>query len=142
MVFFFDTSVQGISGPIEDEMKQACEDWAKAYPQSTLSYRVDDQGRVVIEDRRASWPEEVIELDDLHSNVYLGMFQAAGREGIRRRLAEGGHTVGDEDVEKMLRYFVDRGLAFEDEGRFVSVALGVDPYRRKLINGKEVAASW
>ncbi|MES4887045.1 RiPP maturation radical SAM C-methyltransferase [Streptomyces sp. NPDC096012] len=142
MVFFFDTSIQGISGPIEDEMKQACEEWAKAYPQSALSYWTDDRGRVVIEDRRASWPEEVIELDDLQSNVYLGMFQVASREGIRRRLAEGGHAVGDGDVEEMLCYFVDRGLAFEDEGRFVSVALEVDPYRRKLINGKEVAASW
>jgi magnesium-protoporphyrin IX monomethyl ester (oxidative) cyclase len=142
MVFFFDTSVQGISGPIEDETKRACEEWAKAYPQSSLSYRTDGRGRVIIEDRRASWPEEVIELDDLQSNVYLGMFQVAGREGILRRLAEGGHAAGDVDVEEMLRYFVDRGLAFEDEGRFVSVALEVDPYRRKLINGEEAAASW
>ncbi|CAL9534537.1 hypothetical protein SUDANB58_04113 [Streptomyces sp. enrichment culture] len=141
MVFFFDTSIQGISGPIEEEMKQACEEWAKAYPQSTLSYWTDDRGRVVIEDRRVSWPEEVIELDDLQSNAYLGMFQVAGREGIRRRLAEGGHSVGDGDIEEMLHYFVDRGLAFEDEGRYVSVAPEVDPYRRKLINGKEVAAS-
>nr|ATE50859.1 radical SAM protein [Actinoplanes tsinanensis]AVL27083.1 B12-dependent radical S-adenosylmethionine [Actinoplanes tsinanensis] len=141
MVFFFDTSVRGISGPIEDEMKQACEEWAKAYPQGTLSYWTDDRGRVVIEDRRASWPTEVIELDEVRSNVYLGMFQCAAREGIRRRLADSGHVVGEAELEEMLRYFVDRGLAFEDEGRYVSVALGVDPYRRKLVGGKEVAAS-
>lgn len=141
MVFFFDTSVQGISGPIEDEMKQACEDWAKAYPQSTLFYWTDERGRVVIEDRRANWPEEIIELDDVRSNVYLGMFQCAAREGIRRRLADSGHVVGDDELEEMLRYFIDRGLAFEDEGRYVSVALEIDPYRRKLVGGKEVAAS-
>ena len=141
MVFFFDTSVQGISGSIEDDVKQACEEWAKAYPQSTLTCWSDDRGRVVIEDRRASWPEEVIELDEVQSNVYLGMSQCAALEGIRRRLAEGGHVVGDEQLEEMLRYFVDRGLAFEDEGRYVSVALEIDPYRRKLVGGKEVAAS-
>lgn len=140
MVFFFDTSFQGISGPIEDEMKQACEEWAKAYPQSTLSYWTDDRGRVVIEDRRASWPEEVIELDEIQSNVYLGMFQCAALKGVRRRLADSGHVVQEAEVEEMLRYFVERGLAFEDEGRYVSVALEIDPYRRKLVDGKEVVA--
>lgn len=141
MVFFFDAGVQGIAGPIEDEVKQACEQWAKAYPQSTLSYWTDDRGRVTVEDRRASWPREVIELDEVQSSVYLGMFRCAAREGIRRRLADSGHVVGEGEVEEMLRYFVERGLAFEDEGRYVSVALQVDPYRRKLVNGKEVAAS-
>lgn len=141
LVYLFDSSSQGIVGSIEDELKQGAEEWAKAYPKSTLSYWTDDRGRVIIEDRRASWPEEVIELDDLHSNVYLGMFQGAGREGIRRRLTRSGHVVEDAEVEEMLRYFVDRGLAFEDEGRYVSVALEIDPYRRKLVDGKEVAAS-
>ncbi|MBT2407840.1 MULTISPECIES: RiPP maturation radical SAM C-methyltransferase [unclassified Streptomyces] len=141
LVFFFDTSVQGISGTIEDELKQAAEEWTKAYPKSLLSYWTDDRGRVTLEDRRASWPEEEIELDEVQSNVYLGMFQCAAREGIRRRLAESGHVVGDEQLEEMLRYFVDRGLVFEEEGRYVSVALEVDPYRRKLVGGKEVAAS-
>ncbi len=141
LVYLFDTSSLGIVGPIEDELKQGVERWAKAYEQSDLSYWTDERGRVVLEDRRASWPEEVIELDDLHSNVYLGMFQGAGREGIRRRLAGSGYTVGDGEVDEMLRYFVDRGLAFEDEERYVSVALEVDPYRRKLVDGKEVAAS-
>lgn len=141
LVYLFDTSAQGICGPLEDELKQGVEQWAKAYPRSTLSYWTDDRGRVVIEDHRASWPEEVIELDDVRSNVYLGMFQGAAREGIRRRLAENGHTVGEAELEEMLGYFVDRGLAFEDEGRYVSVALEVDPYRRKLVEGKEVAAS-
>jgi magnesium-protoporphyrin IX monomethyl ester (oxidative) cyclase len=140
LVYLFDGNTQGIAGPIEDEVKQGVEAWAKAYPQGSLSYWTDERGRVVIEDRRASWPEEVIELDALHSNVYLGMFQGAAREGVRRRLSESGYDVADGDVEAMLRYFVDRGLAFEDEGRYVSVALEVDPYRRKLVDGKEVAA--
>lgn len=141
LVYLFDSSRQGIVGTIEDELKQGAEEWAKAYPQSNLSYWTDEHGRVIIEDRRASWPEEVIELDDLHSNVYLGMFQGAGREGISRRLNQSGQIVEDAEVEEMLRYFVDRGLAFEDEGRCVSVALEIDPYRRKLVDGKEVAAS-
>ncbi len=141
LVYLFDTSTQGISGPLEGELKQGVEEWARAYPSSSLSYWTDERGRVVIDDRRASWPQEVIELDDVQSNVYLGMFQGAAREGIRRRLAESGYTVGDAQVEELLRYFVDRGLAFEDEERYVSVALEVDPYRRKLVNGKEVVAS-
>ncbi|MEV7414023.1 RiPP maturation radical SAM C-methyltransferase [Streptomyces sp. NPDC089919] len=140
LVFFFDTSVQGISGAVEDELKQAAEEWARAYPKSLLSYWTDERGRVVIEDRRASWPEEDIVLDEVRSNVYLGMFQCAAREGIRRRLAAEGHVVGEAELEEILRYFVDRGLAFEDDGRYVSVALEVDPYRRKLVGGKEVAA--
>jgi magnesium-protoporphyrin IX monomethyl ester (oxidative) cyclase len=69
------------------------------------------------------------------------MSKGAGREGVRRRLADGGYAAADGDVEQILRYFVDRGLAFEDEGRYVSVALGVDPYRRRLVDGMEVAAS-
>jgi ribosomal peptide maturation radical SAM protein 1 len=141
LVYLFDTSIKGIAGPLEDELKLAVEQWAKAYPHSGLSYWTDERGRVVVEDRRASWPQEVIELDDLHSNVYLGMFQGAGHEGVRLRLADSGYVVGDGDVEEMLRYFVQRGLAFEDEGRYVSVALEVDPYRRKLVDGREVAAS-
>jgi ribosomal peptide maturation radical SAM protein 1 len=141
LVYLFDGHNQGIEGPLEDELKQAVDEWAKAYPQGSLSYWTDERGRVVLEDRRASWPEEVIELDDLRSNVYLGMFQGAGREGVRRRLADSGYVVTDADIEEILGYFVDRGLAFEDEGRYVSVALEVDPYRRKLVDGKEVAAS-
>jgi magnesium-protoporphyrin IX monomethyl ester (oxidative) cyclase len=139
LVYLFDGSPQGISGSLEDELKLAVAEWARAYPRSSLTYWTGDRGRVVVEDRRASWPEEVIELDDLQSSVYLGMFQGAGREGVRRRLADSGN--GDEDVEEILRYFVDRGLAFEDEGRYVSVAVEVDPYRRKLVDGREVAAS-
>lgn len=141
LVYLFDTTDEGICGPIEGELKQAVDEWAKAYSQGSLTYWTDDRGRVIIEDRRASWPEEVIELDDLRSNVYLGMFQGAGREGVRRRLTESGYAVEDGEVEEMLRYFVDRGLAFEDEGRYVSVALEIDPYRRKLVDGREVAAS-
>lgn len=140
LVYLFDTSIQGIAGPLEDELKQAVDAWAEAYPRSSLGYWTDDRGLVVIEDRRASWPEEVIELDGLQSNVYLGMFQGAALEGIRRRLADSGYAVGDEDIEQVLHYFIDRGLAFEDEGRYVSVALEVDPYRRKLVEGREVAA--
>jgi ribosomal peptide maturation radical SAM protein 1 len=141
IVYLFDAKDQGIVGPLEGELKAAVEQWAKAYPRSDLSYWTDDRGRVIVEDRRASWPEEIIELDDVQSNVYLGMFQGAGLEGIRRRLAESGYAVGDGDIEEILRYFVDRGLVFEEEGRYVSVALEVDPYRRKLVNGKEVAVS-
>lgn len=141
LVYLFDSGSQGIVGSIEHELKQGAEEWAKAYPQSTLAYWIDNRGRVIIEDRRSSWPEEVIELDELHSNVYLGMFQGAGREGIRRRLSQSGHVVADDELEEMLGYFVDRGLVFEDEGRYVSVALEVAPYRRKLVDGKEVAAS-
>ncbi|MFD9354834.1 RiPP maturation radical SAM C-methyltransferase [Streptomyces sp. NPDC060031] len=140
-VYLFDTTDEGIVGPVEDELKQAVDEWAAAYDQSSLSYWIDDRDRVVIEDRRASWPEEVIELDDRQSNVYLGMFQGAGQEGVRRRLASAGFAAGEGEVEEMLRYFVDRGLAFEEEGRYVSVALEVDPYRRKLVNGREVFAS-
>ncbi|MEV7175132.1 RiPP maturation radical SAM C-methyltransferase [Kitasatospora sp. NPDC093679] len=141
LVYLFDTPDRGISGPIEDELKKAVEAWAGAYARSSLSYWTDDGGRVTVEDRRASWPEEVIELDDRRSNVYLGMFQGAGRAGIRRRLAEGGFAVTEEELDRMLRYFVDRGLAFEDGGRYVAVALEVDPYRRKLVDGREVSAS-
>ncbi len=141
MVFFFDTTEQGIVGAIEDEVKAGVEEWATAYSGSSLSYWTNEAGRVVLEDDRASWPKEVFELDDVHSNVYLGMFGCAALGGIRRRLAAGGFTVGERELQEMLNYFVDRGLAFEDEGRYVSVALEVDPYRRKLVNGKEVAAS-
>ncbi|MFE0102592.1 RiPP maturation radical SAM C-methyltransferase [Streptomyces sp. NPDC059009] len=141
LVYLFDTTDQGIVGAIEDELKQGVEEWAKAYARSDLSYWSDERGRVVIEDRRASWPEEVIVLDERRSNVYLGMFQGAGVEGVRRRLTDSGYQVEDGEVEEMLRYFVDRGLAFEDEGRYVSVALEVDPYRRKLIEGREVSAA-
>ncbi|MBP2334752.1 magnesium-protoporphyrin IX monomethyl ester (oxidative) cyclase [Saccharothrix coeruleofusca] len=141
LVYLFDTNDAGIVGPIEDELKLAVDEWAEAYKSSTLAYWVDDRGRVVVEDSRASWPEEVIELDDVQSNVYLGMFQGAGREGVRRRLAERGHAVNEDRLDGLLRYFVDRGLVFEDEGRYVSLALQVDPYRRKLVDGREVAAS-
>jgi magnesium-protoporphyrin IX monomethyl ester (oxidative) cyclase len=141
LVYLFDTSEEGIRGPIEDDLKHAVDLWAEAYKESTLSYWTDADGLVVIEDRRASWPNEVIELDDVKSNVYLGMSAGAGRAGVRRRLAASGYDVTEGETDKLLRYFVDRGLAFEDEGRYVSVALEVDPYRRKLIDGKEVAAS-
>ncbi|MBI1758680.1 MAG: hypothetical protein HYR62_05590 [Actinobacteria bacterium] len=83
----------------------------------------------------------MIELDDAQSNIYLGMFQGAGREGVRLRLADSGHPLTETEIDESLRHFVDRGLAFEDEGRFVSVALEIDPYRRKLVDGREVATS-
>lgn len=141
LVYLFDTSEEGIRGPIEDDLKRGVDLWAEAYRESTLSYWTADDGRVVVEDRRASWPNEIIELDDVKTNVYLGMFSGAGRGGVRRRLIEGGHDVTEGETEKLLRYFVDRGLAFEDEGRYVSLALEIDPYRRKLVDGREVAAS-
>ncbi|MGI5261453.1 hypothetical protein [Streptomyces angustmyceticus] len=62
----------------------------------------------------AIWPEEAIELSDIQSNVYLGMFRCTARESVRRRIADSGYVVRDGEVEEMLRYFVDRDLAFEE----------------------------
>ncbi|MDT0264368.1 RiPP maturation radical SAM C-methyltransferase [Jatrophihabitans lederbergiae] len=141
LVYLFDCHDSGITGSIEDDLKQAAAAWAKGYPHSSLTYWVNDGGRVVIEDHRASWPEDVIELDDVHSTVYLGMSRVAGREGIGRRVADAGFKVSDEEIEHILRWFVDRGFAYEDETRFVSVALTVDPFRRKLVDDKMVVES-
>jgi ribosomal peptide maturation radical SAM protein 1 len=141
LVYLFDCPDSGITGSIETDVKRAAEAWAKAYPHSSLAYWVNDAGRVVIEDHRASWPQEVIELDDVHSNIYLGLSRGAGVEGISRRLADGGFTAGDDDIEQILRWFVERGLVYEDEGRYVSVALVMDPYRQKLHDGRQVVGA-
>ncbi len=141
MVYLFDCPDSGITGSIEEEMKQAVAVWAEHYPSNNLTYWVDDQGRVTIEDHRVNWPEETLQLDDIRSNIYLGLSHVAGREGIIRRLADCGFVVGEDEVEHILRWFVGRGLVYEDESRFVSVALAADPFRRKLVDGREVLAS-
>jgi ribosomal peptide maturation radical SAM protein 1 len=139
LVYLFDSNSAGLSGELEEELVEAVEKWRQAYPHSYLLYWSDDDGRVTIEDQRASWPNETIVLDEVQSNVYRGMFRAAGREGMARRLFEAGLSVSQDELEDLLRYFIDRGLAFEDGGRFVSVALEADPYRRRLVDGLAVA---
>ncbi|MDB5937336.1 MAG: Radical [Massilia sp.] len=137
VVYLFDCHESGITGAIEDDVKEASARWAKAHTHSSLSYWVDDAGGVVIEDRRASWPHEVIALDEVASTVYLGLFRGAGREGIRRRLSEAGLTVTADGLEQLLSWMVQRGLAYEDEQRYVALALRLDPFRKRLVEGRE-----
>jgi magnesium-protoporphyrin IX monomethyl ester (oxidative) cyclase len=79
----------------------------------------------------------VIALDEVASTVYLGLFRGAGREGIRRRLSEAGLAVTDDGLEQLLSWMVQRGLVYEDEERYVALALGLDPFRKRLVDGRE-----
>lgn len=141
LVYLFDSNASGITGDLEAELTAAVEQWEKSYSSSSLSYWTDERGRITVEDRRASWPQETIELDDVQSNIYRGMFRGAGAEGIRRRLAEDGHEVTEAELQELLASFVDRGLAFEDGGRYVSLALELNPYNRRLVDGLAVAVA-
>src|SRR5947207_7567370 len=129
MVYLFDTDPVGVDGEVAAQLRQAVEDWAKVYPDSTL-VRVDEGERIRIRDRRGGWPEHDHLIDDpVLVAAYRQLEHGRLVPALRTRLADEGFRLDVPRAEQWLAELVAAGLVFVADGRYLALATTSVPMR-------------
>ncbi|MFF5261842.1 RiPP maturation radical SAM C-methyltransferase [Actinomadura viridis] len=128
LVYLFDTPPAGVSADLERRLQEAAGRWRDAYPVSTLIMRDAGEGRLLVEDRRAGWPQADHVFTGWQADAYRALERGRTPAALARLL--GGSTgVGvdmdvkvDVDVDGWLREQVERGFVFCDGGTHLALA--------------------
>lgn len=124
MVYLYDAPAAGIDGPTEQHLSEAIERWRDTHTGSLLTYSVDDnRDGLTISDERAGWEARELRIDGgAKTDAYLELRNHTTRSGLRKKLAQMGHEVGEDDLERWLLDWRREGIVFEDDERFTSLA--------------------
>ncbi|MEO3778875.1 RiPP maturation radical SAM C-methyltransferase [Micromonospora sp. B11E3] len=129
MVYLFETNPAGISEEQALQLRALLDAWNAGYPDSTL-VRVDEPDAIVVEDRRVGWPATDHRIaDPLHRAAYLALEPGRSLPALRRELAGAGFAVPDAELLAVLAGFVERGLAFVENGQWIALATSTIPIK-------------
>lgn len=125
-----DAAYEGVRSRLEEWIRR----WRDPSELPRLSMREarHAEGRgLVLEDTRGAAPARV-ELEPLAAAVYRAMSDITTPRRAREALLEEGiDAPGEDEIRALLLAFVEQGLALEEEGRFLGLALpaadGVEP---------------
>jgi ribosomal peptide maturation radical SAM protein 1 len=145
VAYYFDCEWKDTLGaPAYDEVidltEEWIETWAKASSLPRLSWEEDLQGCLYITDTRGG-EDAVYRLTEEESAVYGAIDDPCSAERIVR---ERGAEVGPlELVKRTLDEFVERGLAIEENGTYLGLALHVDvPEPTHAFRSQQFLADW
>jgi ribosomal peptide maturation radical SAM protein 1 len=122
LVYLFDTPPRGLTEAQAEPLKQAVERWIRDYPASSLHQLAVD-GVIVIRDRRVSWPaaDHLLEAPR-ELSAWRELEHGRSAPALLRRLAEAGLAWDLDGLMRWLYELRERGLAFTEGGRWVSLA--------------------
>jgi hypothetical protein len=122
MVYLFDTPPQGLTEEQAAPLQQAVETWIRDYPASSLR-QVAADGIIVIRDRRAGWPaaDHLLEAPR-ELAAWRELEHGRSPAALLRRLAGAGRVWDPAGLLCWLCELRERGLAFTEGGRWVSLA--------------------
>ena len=134
--FDYSISAQGISLPVETELKNAIAVWRDYYKSGT-SLTVDhSETRAVVHDRRIPGVEKVYKLGVLESAILSRCNGAV----VARDLINSLHTeFSEQEIDSALGELVGHMLIFQDRGRILALATCAEDRNAQLI-GAELAA--
>jgi ribosomal peptide maturation radical SAM protein 1 len=122
LAYLFDTEPVGLTDAEAEPLRARLDTWAAGYGESALVWR-DTGDAVVIEDTRAGWPHAVHRIDDPGlRQAYLALETGRSVPGLRRALADQGLSFEEDDLREWLAGLADRGLAFTDNGQWLTLA--------------------
>lgn len=129
MVYLFDTPAVGLTDAEAEALRGRVADWEKLYPDSTLQ-RIDVDGAVVLQDRRANWAREDLVLDDpALVAAYRELEHGRTPDAVLRRLATAGRSVTPERLRRFLDTLLERGLLFTEHGSYLALATTTSPIK-------------
>jgi ribosomal peptide maturation radical SAM protein 1 len=120
IAYNFDCPDQGIDGMVEDALNAAVGRWAAGYAGSSLHIAYRDDRSLVLDDRRAGWPNREIELTGWQRDAYLALRKPRRPAALADRLAAKHDQVPG--LERWLGEMREQGLVFCDDGRHVALA--------------------
>lgn len=112
-------------------VRQAIEEWRTSYGEgrSSLEYRKGPDF-LVINERRAGLKPYDYRLGETEARIYLACDAGATPASVRDALKEKGEEVETEEIESFLRELLEERLVYEEDGRYLSLALPVNRYAR------------
>jgi hypothetical protein len=120
--------------------REVVDEWNRQWPQSfgTLSYR-RGPGFVIISDQRPNHPQREQTLEGTAAAVYLACDGGASPANIRRRIeaTQAADGMDQNAMEKLLEDFTAAGWMWEENGRYLSLALRANA--NEIIEELEVA---
>jgi ribosomal peptide maturation radical SAM protein 1 len=122
MVYLFDTPPRGLTEEQAAPLQQAVETWIRHYPASSLR-QVAADGIIVIRDRRAGWPaaDHLLEAPR-ELAAWRELEHGRSPAALLRRLAGADRAWDPGELMHWLYELRERGLAFTEGGRWVSLA--------------------
>lgn len=130
LVYLFDSDPQGLTSEEAGPLRDRLHDWIGAYTSSSL--RCTDTGdELLIEDRRAGWPER----DHHITSPWLRAAYAELEHGrtlpaLRRGLAERhGAGLAEDELHGWLATLAADGLVFHEHGSWLALATRTEPLK-------------
>jgi ribosomal peptide maturation radical SAM protein 1 len=125
MVYLFRTEPRGLTEAQAEPLHDAIGGWHERYTESYLQ-RVDVDGAIVIQDRRANWPHEDIVIED------PDLVAAYAELEYGRSLPAVVDRLGSADPDRLrdwVFWLRERGLVFVEQGSILALATTAAPVK-------------
>jgi ribosomal peptide maturation radical SAM protein 1 len=125
MVYLFRTEPRGLTEAQAEPLHTAIGGWHERYTESYLQ-RIDVDGAIVIQDRRANWPHEdiVIEDPDLVA-AYVELEYGRSLPAVVDRL----RSADPDRLRDWVSWLRERGLVFIEQGSILALATTAAPVK-------------
>ncbi len=112
-------------------VRQAIEEWQTSHSsgRSSLEYRRGPDF-LVIHERRAGLKQYDYRLGETEARIYLACDAGATPAAVREVLKERGDEVETEEIESFLQELAEARLVYEEDGRYLSLALPANRYAK------------
>jgi len=129
LVYLFDTPHRGITEADAAELNAVVSAWNDQYTDSYLQ-RTDEDGAIVLQDRRVNWPHEDIVIDDpVLVAAYAELERGRTLPALLKRLADAGRDPDPDAVGNWVHTMLDRGLLFTERGGYIALATTAAPVK-------------
>ncbi|MFD7658193.1 RiPP maturation radical SAM C-methyltransferase [Actinosynnema sp. NPDC059797] len=129
LVYLFDTPDQGLSEAEAAELVAQVHAWHDLYSDSYLQ-RLDEDGAIVLQDRRVGWPREDVLIEDPDLVAAYGeLEQGRTFAALVRRLAEAGRRPDPDALREWVDALLRRGLLFSEAGGYLALATTAVPVK-------------
>jgi ribosomal peptide maturation radical SAM protein 1 len=129
LVYLFDTPNRGLTEAEAAELNALVHAWHDLYADSYLQ-RLDEDGAIVLQDRRVNWPHEDILIHDPDlMAAYCELEHGRTLPALVRRLADEGRHPNPESLRDWVTMLLDRGLLFTERGGYLALAVTAAPVK-------------
>jgi ribosomal peptide maturation radical SAM protein 1 len=126
------------------EISEAIEFWRENYPTSGIDSLVYQQGPgfMKITDRRPGLGGRNYNFDEMEAMIYLSCDSGASPSMIWRKLSAADRSnLSVDEIKEFLDELVEERLAYEEDGRYLSLALSTNQEEEKPLIGSEFLES-
>jgi ribosomal peptide maturation radical SAM protein 1 len=129
LVYLFDTPDRGLDEASAAELTAQVHAWHDRYADSHLQ-RFDEDGAIVLQDRRVGRPHEDVLIDDPDLvAAYDELEHGRTLPALVRRLADAGRHPDPDRLADWVAALLDRGLLFTERGGYLALAVSAAPVK-------------